>query len=54
MVFLVKINEGHLVTDVRQYAIMRPRMDTECPELQEIVECMNRKQKVLLTTVEQM
>ena len=34
--FSVKTNEGNLVADVRQYAIMRERMESDFQELQVI------------------
>ena len=47
----VKTKRGHLVANVRQYAIIRARMQTDYRKLQEIVECMNMGQKELLTTM---
>ena len=47
----VKGNEGNLVADARQYTIMRPRTEKDYQGLQEIVECMNVKQKGLLTSM---
>ena len=40
------------MADVRQYAIMRARMEKGYQELQEIIEHMNVKQKWLLATME--
>ena len=39
--FSSKQKEGHLVADVRLYAIMRERMDADYQEFQEIIKHMN-------------
>ena len=48
----VKRNEGHLVADVVQCAILRERQETDDEEFQEHIEYMNVKQSRLLATVE--
>ena len=48
----VKRKEGHMVADMRQYAILRERQETDNKELKEIIEHMGVKQRGLLATVE--
>ena len=44
---LIKTKEGNEVPDVRQYARHRARIEADIHDLQEIIECMNMKQKGL-------
>ena len=48
----VKRKEGHMVADIRQYAILRERPETDNKELKDIIEHMSVKHRRLLATME--